>query len=313
MEIKPRFFIRIILALIFFILFTGCSNNDSAQENTAVYNDADNSGYTEMEEEAYETSEDVDNYEEPELRESAGVETQHRMVIYNADLSIEVNDYNSAYNDIQNKTVSAGGFIVESSQHQNDGGALSGYITVRLPQEHFHSFINDLESGSSTVLEKYVHGNDVTEEYVDLESRLRSQEAVEERLLSFMEQAENTEDLLNISQDLADVQEEIETITGRMNYLENHVAYSTVSIHIRERYGSASTLQNTDDLNTWERAQSLFTDTLNFIITFFSGAAVLIIGLSPVLLPLIIAAVLIFFLYKRKNRRKEKKPENPSE
>jgi len=96
-----------------------------------------------------------------------------------------------------------------------------------------------------------ITGQDVTEEYIDLESRLKSKQAVESRF-SFMEQAEKTEDLLAISKDLAKVQEEIETIKGRMNYLENKADLATVTISIEENKVEVKNLGDSQ-LKTWEK------------------------------------------------------------
>src|SRR5690625_6804027 len=94
-------------------------------------------------------------------------------------------------------------------------------MTVRIPEKHFQTFLTDTEEEAAEVLSRNVSGQDVTEQYVDLESRLKSKHAVEERLLAFMEDAKKTEDLLKISKDLATVQEDIEVIVGKMKYLEN--------------------------------------------------------------------------------------------
>lgn len=158
------------------------------------------------------------------------------------------------------------------------------------------------EENSAKVMEKVSNGQDVSEEYVDLESRLRSKEAVEERLLTFMDQAKKTEDLLKISNDLSAVQEDIERIKGRMDYLDNQVAFSTITINIQENQVKVSELQGRDDLNTGEKAQSLFMNTVNFLITIGSGFVVFLVGLSPILIPLLIAGGFIWWKVRTKKR-----------
>ena len=80
---------------------------------------------------------------------------------------------------------------------------VSGSITVRIPQKSFQAFLRDAEGQAAEVLQRRITGTDVTEEYVDLDSRLKSKRVVEERLITFMETAEKTEDLLKISADLS--------------------------------------------------------------------------------------------------------------
>ncbi|MBU9721056.1 MULTISPECIES: DUF4349 domain-containing protein [Bacillaceae] len=306
---KNNYFV-VFLAMMFLtisILF-GCSSNDDMSA------DEMDGSYEVMETEMY-ASDDSGGLTDESLEESGRAvttsnntgedldfDTANRMVIYNANMSIEVTNFQQAQLEIQNHVEKMGGFIIESNQYSRGEDNTSGYMSVRVPQNNFYPFLDELESSSTKVNERSVWGNDVTEEYVDLESRLRSREAVEERLLSFMEEAENTEDLLKISSDLGKIQQEIEQLTGRMKYLEDHVAFSTVTVHIEERNIKVPSLQETDTLNTWKKAQSLFMDTVNFIISIFSSAVVILIGLSPIIVPILVLISILLVMRRRKKR-----------
>src|SRR5690625_5078504 len=150
-------------------------------------------------------------------------------------------------------------------------------MTARIPEKHFQTFLNDTEEEAAEVLARNVSGQDVTEQYVDLESRLKSKRAVEERLLKFMTDAEKTEDLLKISKDLATVQEDVEVIVGKMNYLENQSAYSTIEISMHENRIVVPGLDN-NDLDTWEKTKKQLATSLNFLLTAGSGLIVFFIG-----------------------------------
>ncbi|MCD8509962.1 MAG: DUF4349 domain-containing protein [Bacillus sp. (in: Bacteria)] len=285
----------------------GCSN--SAQEDAAYDYEGDQvaSGVAESDDAGFvvrttESSKSGNDGNAPnEPNETAHV--PDRMVIYNGDISIEVSDYHKAQEQIQNHVNILGGFVVQSSLHHSGSDEISGSLVVRVPQEKFYPFINELESVSTKVVERSIYGNDVTEEYVDLNSRLKSQQAVEERLLSFMAEAQNTEDLLRISSDLGRVQEEIERIKGRINYLENHVSFATISIYIREKKITVPSIQEGDPLNTWKKGQSLFMDTVNSLLSFFSAVIVFFIGFSPIIVPTLI---IVFIIIKVHNKKKEK-------
>ncbi len=125
-------------------------------------------------------------------------------------------------------------------------------MTVRIPAKQFQSFLTILDEGNMKVQEKAVSGEDVTEQYVDLTARLEAKEVVEKRLLSFMEKAEKTEDLLKISADLAEVQEEIEQLTGKIKYLENQSDFATIDLFIKENNTSLPSVQN-ESASTWEK------------------------------------------------------------
>lgn len=90
------------------------------------------------------------------------------------------------------------------------------------------SFLDGLEELEVISFQKNVHGQDVTEEYFDIHSRLGAKQFVEARLLDFMEKAQRTDDLLAFSSELAKVQEEIERFKGRIRYLDQIVEYSTI-------------------------------------------------------------------------------------
>jgi len=232
-----------------------------------------------------------------------------RKVIYTADLHIEVKSYQQTLQDIQEQVNEFEGYIVESNMYEDeDGTSKQGHVRARIPQEKFEDFISFVEDGSSKVIESSTSGQDVTEEYVDLDSRLTSKRVVEDRLLSFMEDAEKTEDLLQISSDLANVQEEIEEITGRMKYLDNQSDLATVSIHIQELNMQLSSTGK-DDLNTWEQTKEQFMKSINFLISAFSSLFVFFIGNVPVFILIGIIGFIIFFIIRniinRKHERKE--------
>lgn len=298
-----------ILAIVIVAILSACAgnSNENADNSSVVYNMAANDsddGFVEADQE-----QSASESSEADLERSEG-QPDEQMVIYNGNISIEVNDFNDAQKIIQDEVDRIGGFVVESSVYQQgQNNQKNGTLIVRVPQEHFQPFLNELETTSSKVLEKSTSGNDVTEEYIDLESRLRSKETVEERLLSFLEEADNTKDLLTISSDLSEVQEEIEQIKGRMSYLQNHVKLSTVTIHVQERSINVSTFQDSESLNTLEHAKSLFMDTVNVLISFFSKAFIMMVGLSPVFIPMILIGLAVYFLQKRHRKNKPKKNE----
>ena len=224
-----------------------------------------------------------------------------RKIIYTANLRIEVKDYQKTVDAIQSEISDRDGYIVESNMHEgSEEETTTGQVTARVPQDQFEEFIQTVEDGSHRVMESSTSGRDVTEEYVDLEARLESKQVVEKRLQSFMEQAEKTEALLKISDDLATVQQEIEEITGRMNYLENKIDLATVTIQIEENHVSIS---GDGDLNTWEKTEQQFMKSINFLLSALSGVFVFIAGSSPVLLILAVIGIAVYWIIKRRKAK----------
>lgn len=227
----------------------------------------------------------------------------NRMVIYNAELSIEVKNFQDSMTQIEAKAANYGGYIVESNTYQDADEIYSGTIIARVPQDKFQAFLNDTEGLAVKVYNRTVNGEDITEEYIDLESRLKSKRVVEERLLEFMKKAEKTEDLLKISNDLATVQEEIEQIVGRMKYLENQSAFSTVTISLSEDKIATPNMDN-KDLNTWERTKNQFITSLHYLLSLASGLVILVIGNIPILVLLVVLGVPVFILMRKRWKNK---------
>ena len=295
------------------VVMVACSNNtenskSSGDEDMSVTEEALESGNHDFSANTY-SSEDKQEREGSDAEDmdesisESDVSKSDRKIIYTADLRIEVKDYQQTEKDLQKAVANREGYIVSSNMYEGtEDGIISGQLTVRIPQDAFREFIQLVEDGSSKVLESSVSGEDVTEEYVDLKSRLKSKEVVEERLLSFMKKAEKTEDLLSISDDLAKVQESIEAITGQMKYLENKTDLATVTIDIQE-YNVTLSGMNNQDLNTWEKTKQQFMKSINFLLSTLSGLFIFIIGNLPLIILLGIIG-LVMLLMVRKYRKK---------
>ncbi|MEC2158495.1 DUF4349 domain-containing protein [Virgibacillus halodenitrificans] len=299
-------FVAIIL-----IILSGCSNeseNGNKQADSYMTEEADRK-ITEESKEGEATTEStedasIENSENKTEQQTPNEQNPStRKIIYTANLEIEVNSYEKALKNIQKKVEVYQGYIVESTMfEEEENKGTSGFITVRVPQEKFREFIQLVEDGSENVLSSSISGQDVTEEYVDLESRLRSKQVVEERLLSYMKKAEKTEDLLAISKDLASVQEEIDQIKGRMKYLENKSELATITIHMTENNLTISG----EDLNTWDKTKQQLLKSLNWLLTAVSGFIIFFVGNLPIILVTVsIAAIVLIAIRKLSKSNKD--------
>ncbi|MEH7082438.1 DUF4349 domain-containing protein [Neobacillus drentensis] len=232
------------------------------------------------------------------------IKVQNQMVIYQADLELRVKKFDKTVQTLEDKVIKYGGYITESNVSKEGKEQVSGSIRIRIPQKNFQAFLHDAESQAAEVLQRNITGQDVTEEYVDLESRLKSKRVVEERLTTFMKSAVKTEDLLKISADLAVVQEEIEAIEGKMKFLENQTSLSTVNITLYEKNVVIPTIDK-DKLNTWEKTKKQFMKSINMLLVGLSGLVVFIVGNIPVIAILLLLGFLSVFFYRKKKNRPE--------
>jgi uncharacterized beta-barrel protein YwiB (DUF1934 family) len=289
----------IIFFLIFSLVLAACSSGSEEKS----YSGSDKSASEEMGSTAdtnmsmkSETEMADESGENPSNQEkTASPVPENRKVIYTAELFIQVKNFSQSSASFQDEIASLGGYVLESNTYKSEEAApQEGTMTVKVPQEKFRDFIKIVEEGSVNVNQQTVSGQDVTEEYVDLESRLKSKKAVEERLLSFMKEAQKTEDLLKISSDLSTVQQEIEQLTGRINYLNNQTAFATITLHISENKVNVPGLEN-EDLNTWEKTKKQFMESLNSLLAAGSAIIVFIIGNLPMLIVLFIIGLCLWF------------------
>lgn len=287
------------VSFLFVFLLVGCSANEESAKSDML--ETDSADYSNEVANISEEAKEESLTDQSKETESSNETKTQRMIIHNAAISANVKELSVAQEKITQKVKKYNGYIVESTVYQESESNNYGKMVVRVPEEHFETFLVEAESEVTKVLEHNVTGEDVTEQYVDLESRLKSKRAVEARLLVFMEKAEKTEDLLKISDDLAKVQEEIEIIVGKMKFLENQTSLSTIEMTLYENKIVVPSIEN-DDLNTWEKIKKQFVTSINFLLSIGSNILVLLLGNLPVLVILGVLAFISYSLFKRRKK-----------
>jgi hypothetical protein len=159
--------------------------------------------------------------------------TAEQKIIQRASLSIEVADFQTSSDALGQIVERADGFISDSYSYVTDTDRKRGEITIRVPSERFLAVIADLET-LGTVTSQHISGEDVTEEYIDLQARLNNSERQEQRLREILELAETVEEILEVERELERVRGEIEQMTGRITYLENRIELATISVSLYE-------------------------------------------------------------------------------
>lgn len=159
-----------------------------------------------------------------------------RKVVKNAEIHLEASEPDIAQKKIGQIAESHGGYVVESQQSMSDittNVRDSVSITIRVPSERFTEAVNAIRGSADRLLVESEKGEDVTEEFVDLNARLRAKKALESQFMEIMKQADTVEDALSVQTQLANVRSDIEKIEGRMRFLESQSSYSTIKAHIQ--------------------------------------------------------------------------------
>lgn len=239
-------------------------------------------------------------------------ETQIRMVIKNASLSIVVEEPSVTMDLISSLAERLGGYVVSSNLYrvQTDSGLdiPQASISIRVPAEYLDQALGEIKSGAGQVLSENVSGQDVTQEYTDLESRLKNLERAEEQLAEILEASFETEDVLNVYNRLVEIREQIEVIKGQMKYYEQSAALSSISVSIQANEAvQPLKIGNWQPVGVAKKAIQALINTLKVI-----ANALIWIGLYilPVVLVLFFPVRWIWKGLKKLNqRRKERKAE----
>jgi hypothetical protein len=169
------------------------------------------------------------------LESAEAAQSVERKVIQNAEMTIETDTPNEGQRKIAAIANKHNGFVVISESKQNEAASQNVASTlvnvvVRVPARQFEAVIADIRGVGGRILHEKSSGQDVTEEYIDLEARIRTKRSLETQFLEIMKQARKISDALEVQTQLAEVRTEIERLEGRRRFLENQSALSTIKI-----------------------------------------------------------------------------------
>ena len=166
-----------------------------------------------------------------------------RKIIKNASLTVVVKDPLQSMDDITKLAEQLGGYVVSSNVYQSNYGPNAitvpeGNISIRIPAERLNEVLEQIKSSAVEVQSENVSGQDVTDQYVDLQSRLAAKQAAERKLLQFLDQADKTEDVLAVYSQLQQVQSDIEVLKGQIKYIDQSAALSSVNVTLIAEAGT---------------------------------------------------------------------------
>ncbi len=220
-----------------------------------------------------------------------------RKLIEYWDFNIEVSSTAKILADIESKTHSLKGYIVES-QINNNPNHINAYLIVKIPQENLNQMTQYLQTVGQ-VKNSSNRTEDITMEYYDTEARLEVLKKQEERLLAFMDgKTNNIQDLLAVEQELSRVRADRESLQARMNYLNNATSYSQISINLRQSSGGEITAPQ----GTWGKSVQGLISSLNSLINLGNN---LIIGIFMAAPYLLIIGIVYFIANYIRNRKKK--------
>ena len=223
---------------------------------------------------------------------------KERMVIKSASLSVNVRNVSTAYARAVQLAEYSGGYIQTSTQSQEDGE--QAYVTIRVPPHGFLPLIASLE-GLGVTSSKTISGEDVTQEYYDLDGELQNQNEVRSRLFQLLKQAVKVQDAIDVETELERIGANINRIKGRMKYLETMTGMSTITLTL-----SSDARPSAGGFIDWgEIGRGFFRAAQILVQAFFVVLQVLVVAIPLAVVGGVIAwgiVLLVRFIRKRRAR-----------
>ncbi|MEX0997174.1 MAG: DUF4349 domain-containing protein [Flavobacteriaceae bacterium] len=268
------------ISLFIFSMILACSNTTS-----------DSSGNAYEESEIYSDIAPASSIEVSE-KSSASQVLQEQKIIKTGNLRFETRDLEKTHSKVK-QLVSRYNGILQSDRSGKGYNEEFRNLTIRIPAEHFHMLIDSISQGVAYFDQNDITQQDVSEEYVDIEARLKAKRELENRYLELLKQAKTVKEMLEIERELSNIREEIEARQGRLNYLQNQVSYSTIHLYFYKT--------TTDKGITTSYGQKMW----NAIKSGWNGISLFFLGLLHIW-PFFVILLLAVFGVRKYLKRKKK-------
>lgn len=222
-----------------------------------------------------------------------------KKIIKTGTLNAEVKNYDSFYLFVRDQIKSLGGYIAEEQQEQSDY-KIENTVMIKVPVGEFDRAIDELAAGAARVNERKVSSQDVTGELIDVKSRMEAKREIRQRYIELLKQAHTMQDILGVQSEINEVQEQIESAAGRIDYLSHAAALSTIHLTFFQVLNVSA--GNYSEPSFLAKISESFREGWRW-----SGN--LVIGLVSIW-PLLLIAVTLWVILKKFIRRV--KPVNPS-
>ena len=245
-------------------------------------------------------------------RQAASVD---RKIIKNAEVNVLVKDSDTAIDLLTQVVGDAGGYIVSSrvwyQTHRDGENYKYASITLGVPVDQFEVTMRRVRGLAIRVTDENASGEDVTDQFVDLESRLANLEATQARIQSFLEDAKTVDEALRINQELAQIEAQIEEVKGRMSYLSDRSAFSTITVTISPELPEIEPAPAPEP-KPWTPSETL-KDATETLVKAYQGIVEFAIWVLVAVLPILAPPVLIVWMILKLLRRKPAKQISNSE
>lgn len=226
-----------------------------------------------------------------------------RMIIKNGEMALLVANTDRAIDQATGVAVDTGGYLVSSRTWLQDGFKYAE-MTMGIPSDQFEVAQRRLRGLALEVQNDVASGQDVSQEYVDLQSRLTNLEATAARIREFLAKATKVADALEINRQLSDIEGQIEEVKGRMQYLKDRAAFSTIALTLNPLVPTPTPYPTPTPV-AWQPGKTIERagDTLGGLLRGLIDAAIYFgIVLLPFVIP-VLALIAMVMYFKRRGKK----------
>ncbi len=229
-----------------------------------------------------------------DMNQPGSVENDKK-IIKNGDLNLKVDSADVAATKIADIAQANSGEVFSSNFYQNSNNVKSGTISLKVPLANFEKTFSEVKKVASLVLRESTSGQDVTEQYTDLQAQLKNSQAEEQSFTRILDQAQKIDDVLAVTRELARVRGEIEQLQGQIKYLASQTDMSTITVSLSED-------QNITISSSW-RPWQVVKDSANSLLKGLQGFVNFVIRFLIVMLPLLLIWAIIFWAIYRLGKK----------
>jgi len=212
-------------------------------------------------------------------------------IIKTGDIRFESNDLEETYSQLT-IAVKKHHAIIQNDTEGKDYSSVFRRLVVRVPSKNFDLFLADVSKGVTYFDNKDISSQDVTEEYIDIDARLKAKKVLEARYLELLKKATKVSEMLEIEAQLSAIREEIEAKEGQLRYMQSQISMSTITIEFYKTVANEGGATISYGSKIWNAFKSGFNEISNFFITLLS--------IWPFL---IILALIAHFIRKRLKKK----------
>lgn len=271
------------MVLISIVLFASCkSKNEMIKEMTVEITDAEPPILEESAD--YASKESTSNSNTVNDENVAPID---RKLIKEADLEWETNNIDKTHKNIAQLVKQFGAYVADDDQYKDDY-TITNRMLVKVPAQKFDEFLSSLNKDVEKYKRKSIKVIDVTQEYVDVATRIKTKKELEQRYIEILKSAKSVEDILKIESELNTVRTDIETAEARMKVLNHQISLSSIHISFYETTSAP--------VGFFGKIGKSFVEGWNGTLYFILN----VISIWPMLLVL---GLLIYFIYRRRKKK----------